>query len=126
MALFNLLDNSIKYSGDRKEVEVRVTRGDGTLSLAVIDKGLGIPHAEQEKIFDQFYRGSGSSVSGVRGSGIGLAITRYVARMHGGEISVKSEPGAGSVFTLEIPIRTAPEDSGPGDGSPRPGRAENW
>lgn len=126
MALFNLLDNSIKYSGDRKEVEVRVTRGDGTLSLAVIDKGLGIPHAEQEKIFDQFYRGSGSSVSGVRGSGIGLAITRYVARMHGGEISVKSEPGAGSVFTLEIPIRTAPEDAGPGDGSPRPGRAENW
>jgi two-component system phosphate regulon sensor histidine kinase PhoR len=113
MALLNLLDNSIKYSGDRKELEVRVGRTGGEVSLAVIDKGPGIPHSEQDKIFDQFYRGSGPSVRGVRGSGIGLAITRHVARMHGGSISVESEPGEGSIFTLRIPIRPVPDDPAP-------------
>jgi two-component system, OmpR family, phosphate regulon sensor histidine kinase PhoR len=110
MALFNLLDNSVKYSGERKEIEVRVDRTDGFLNLAVIDKGLGITLSEQEKIFDKFYRGNEPSVRRIRGSGIGLAITKHVAEMHGGEVTVASEPGEGSEFTLRIPIRSAPDD----------------
>jgi two-component system phosphate regulon sensor histidine kinase PhoR len=104
MAFFNLLDNSAKYSTDKKQIEVQVGRKDGFLDLAVRDRGIGIPLSEQQKIFDQFYRGSDVSVRRIRGSGIGLAITRRVAKMHGGDVLVESEPGKGSTFTLRIPI----------------------
>ncbi len=104
MALFNLLDNSVKYSGDQKQIDVRVKRSNGFLDLSVRDRGIGIPQVEQQKIFDQFYRGSDPSVRRIRGSGIGLAITKHVADMHGGEVLLQSEPGKGSTFTLRIPI----------------------
>jgi len=111
MAFFNLMDNSVKYSGDQKEIDVRVEKVREFVDLTVIDKGIGIPEAEQQKIFDKFYRGSAPSVRQIRGSGIGLAITKHVAEMHGGEVLVKSEPGKGSTFTLRIPIRHTLEDS---------------
>ena len=79
--------------------------------MSVTDKGVGIPESEQQKIFDKFYRGSDPSVRRIRGSGIGLAITKHVAEMHGGEILVESEPGKGSTFTLKIPIRDTENDS---------------
>jgi len=110
MAFLNLLDNSVKYSLDPKQIEVRVERTDGFLDLTVTDKGIGIPSSEQQKIFDKFYRGSAPSVRRIRGSGIGLAITKHVAEMHGGEVLVKSEPGKGSTFTLRIPIRNTLDD----------------
>jgi two-component system phosphate regulon sensor histidine kinase PhoR len=105
MAFFNLLDNSVKYSGDQKQIDVRLIRNNGYLDLSVADKGIGIPVAEQQRIFEQFYRGGEPSVRRIRGSGIGLAITRHVAKMHGGEVLVNSEPGKGSTFILRIPIR---------------------
>jgi two-component system phosphate regulon sensor histidine kinase PhoR len=111
MALFNLLDNSVKYSGDGRQIDVRVARTDGTVDLSVKDRGIGIPPSEQSKIFDKFFRGSGPSIRRIRGSGIGLAITKHVAEMHGGEVLVESEPGKGSLFILKIPIRNAPGDS---------------
>lgn len=111
MAFLNLLDNSVKYSGDRKQIEVRVGKADGAVDLSVMDKGFGIPVAEQGRIFDKFYRGSEPSVRRIRGSGIGLAITKHVAAMHGGEVRMESEPGKGSTFTLRIPIRDAPVDT---------------
>ncbi len=104
MALLNLLDNSVKYSRDQKQIDIRVRRVDKFLYISVQDRGIGIPLAEQHKIFDQFYRGADSSVRQIRGSGIGLAITRRVARMHGGDVLVESEQGKGSTFTLRIPI----------------------
>jgi two-component system, OmpR family, phosphate regulon sensor histidine kinase PhoR len=107
MAFFNLLDNSVKYSGEQKQIDVRVERNGGFLDLSVSDKGIGISPIEQQKIFEQFYRGSDPSVRRIRGSGIGLAITKHVAKMHGGDVMVKSEPGKGSTFTLHIPIREA-------------------
>ena len=113
MALINLLDNSIKYSLDRREIGVHVGREDGWLELSVADKGIGIPISEQNKIFDKFYRVNDPSIRRIRGNGIGLAITDYVARMHGGKINVESEPGNGSVFTLVIPIRDAPDEQHP-------------
>jgi two-component system, OmpR family, phosphate regulon sensor histidine kinase PhoR len=105
MALFNLLDNSVKYSGDQKEISVRIAQVDGFVYLSVTDKGVGIPGSEHSKIFDQFYRGNDPAIRRVRGSGIGLAITKHVAEIHGGEVLVESEPGKGSTFTLKIPIR---------------------
>jgi two-component system phosphate regulon sensor histidine kinase PhoR len=111
MAFINLLDNSVKYSGDQKRIDVRVERVDGFVDLVVTDQGIGIPSSERQKIFDKFYRGSMPSVRRIRGSGIGLAITKHVAEMHGGEVFVESEPGKGSSFTLRIPIRYTSADS---------------
>jgi two-component system, OmpR family, phosphate regulon sensor histidine kinase PhoR len=116
MALFNLLDNSVKYSGGQKEIGVRISRSNGFIDLSVTDKGIGIRREEKNKIFEKFYRGADATVRGVRGSGIGLSITKHVAEMHGGEILVESEPGKGSTFILRIPIRRPPnlESAGPG------------
>jgi signal transduction histidine kinase len=88
-----------------------VGKSDGAVELSVKDQGIGIPPSEQPKIFEKFFRGSAPSVRKIRGSGIGLAITRHVAEMHGGEIRLESEPGKGSLFVLKIPIRNVPGDS---------------
>lgn len=111
MAFFNLLDNSMKYSGEQKEIRIKLCQVNGSIQLSVADKGLGIPPAEQQKIFEKFYRGSSARIRKTRGSGIGLAITKQVAELHGGEVLVDSQPGKGSTFTLTIPIR--PVDSRP-------------
>jgi two-component system phosphate regulon sensor histidine kinase PhoR len=111
MAFLNLLDNSVKYSGDEKWIDVRIRRDNGFVSLSVIDKGVGIPESEQQKIFDKFFRGSDPLVRRIRGSGIGLAITKHVAEMHEGEVLVDSAPGKGSKFTLRIPIRDTSDAS---------------
>jgi two-component system, OmpR family, phosphate regulon sensor histidine kinase PhoR len=110
MAFLNLLDNSIKYSGERKKIDIAIRRNNGFVELSVADNGVGIPESEQQKIFDKFFRGSDPSVRRIRGSGIGLAITKHVAEIHDGEILVKSEPGAGSTFTLRVPIREQAND----------------
>jgi two-component system, OmpR family, phosphate regulon sensor histidine kinase PhoR len=110
MAFFNLLDNSVKYSGNQRQIDVKVGRGNGFVDLTVIDKGIGIPASEQQKIFEKFYRGSEPAIRRIRGSGIGLAITKHVAEMHGGKVWVESEPGKGSTFTLRIPILNAIKD----------------
>jgi two-component system phosphate regulon sensor histidine kinase PhoR len=109
MALFNLLDNSVKYSGDGKQIKVKVVQENGYIDVSVMDKGPGIPVEEQQKIFEKFYRGSTAVGRKVRGSGIGLSITKHVAEMHGGVVLVDSKVGEGSTFTLRIPIRKPPE-----------------
>ncbi len=111
LAFFNLLDNSVKYSGDQKQITVTVVQTNGFVDLSVKDCGLGIPRAEQERIFEKFYRGTDPLVQKIRGSGIGLSITKHVAEMHGGQVLVDSEPGFGSTFTLRIPIREAAEET---------------
>ncbi|MDR0843129.1 MAG: HAMP domain-containing histidine kinase [Acidobacteriota bacterium] len=110
MAFLNLLDNAVKYSGDQKEIDVRVSCDAEAAQIVVKDRGIGIPLSEQDKIFDKFYRVNTPATLKVRGSGIGLAITRHVAKLHGGEVSVRSEPGRGSEFTLKIPLRKIPEN----------------
>jgi two-component system, OmpR family, phosphate regulon sensor histidine kinase PhoR len=112
MAFFNLLDNAVKYSGNEKQIRISVSQSDQCVDLSVADKGLGIPKSEQQKIFDKFYRGNSPLVRKIRGSGIGLSITKNVAEMHGGEVLIDSEPGKGSKFTLRIPIRKEPELAG--------------
>ena len=110
MAFLNLLDNSVKYSDGQKKIQVRIEQNNGCMDLSVTDEGIGIPLSEQKKIFDKFYRGSAPTIRRVRGSGIGLAIAKNVAEMHGGEVLVKSEPGKGSTFTLRLPIRSGGDE----------------
>jgi signal transduction histidine kinase len=107
--LQNLVDNAIKYSPEGGPVVVRVEAGDGRVRLQVNDAGLGIPPSEQERIFDKFYRADPLLARGVGGTGLGLYICRELVQRMGGEIELESEPGKGSSFTVELPVRAADE-----------------
>jgi signal transduction histidine kinase len=109
LAITNLLDNAIKYSGNgvaaaQKVITIRLERTESHVAVAVADRGIGIPPAEREKIFDKFYRVSTGLTHDVKGSGLGLALVRHIAAAHRGRIEVASEPGRGSVFTLWLPV----------------------
>jgi len=104
-ALANLVDNAIKYSTvERRSLSVWAVRVNDALALSVADEGIGIPRDEQKRIFEKFYRVGRSETQGRRGSGVGLALVRHVAEAHGGRVTVESGPGAGSRFTLWIPL----------------------
>jgi PAS domain S-box-containing protein len=101
--LVNLIDNAVKYSPDGGPIAVRVAREHGTVKLVVSDQGLGIPAAEQPRIFEKFYRADPNLARSPGGTGLGLYISRELAaRMHG-RIAVQSSPGCGSRFTVELP-----------------------
>jgi signal transduction histidine kinase len=103
-ALWNLLDNAVKYSPECRTVWVEVSRQDKRLSIAVRDRGLGIPTEEQKEVFKKFVRGASSKAAGAKGTGLGLAMVDHIARAHRGKVLVQSEPGAGSTFTLLLPL----------------------
>ena len=102
LALRNLVDNALKYSPACENVEVSWTSADGLVSIRVADHGPGIPREEHEAIFRKFVRGSAAVDASVRGTGIGLAMTRHILSAHGGEVRLESEPGRGSAFTLVL------------------------
>jgi signal transduction histidine kinase len=104
-AIWNLLDNAVKYSPECRTVWVEMSRQSDQLSIGVQDQGIGIPIAEQSEIFDRFVRGGDSKARRISGTGIGLAMVREIVRAHGGEILLTSEPGRGSRFT--VVLRTA-------------------
>jgi len=103
-AVWNLLDNAVKYSPDCHTVWVDLKRQDGRAMIAVSDKGIGIPAAELRSIFDKFVRGSSADGRGTKGTGIGLAMVRHIVEAHGGEVSVESQVGRGSTFTIVLPV----------------------
>jgi len=115
-ALWNLLDNAVKYSGDSRTVRVEAEDGDH-VSIRVRDQGLGISPAEQRKIFDKFARGSSAVQAGIRGTGIGLAMVRHIVDAHGGRVTAESQPGRGSTFTIELPAGRI-QESGVGNHGP--------
>ncbi|HUP43286.1 MAG TPA: HAMP domain-containing sensor histidine kinase, partial [Thermoanaerobaculia bacterium] len=78
-------------------------------TIAVRDRGIGIPREEQGRIFERFHRVSSSLVHDVKGSGLGLALVDQIVRAHGGRVTVESEPGQGSTFTLWLPLDPAAE-----------------
>ena len=106
-AVHNLLDNAVKFSGDAKSIEVILADGGGEVTVAVRDRGVGIPRDEQAKIFDRFHRVSTGLVHEVKGSGLGLSLVQHIVTVHGGRVTVESEPGEGSTFTLHLPSRAA-------------------
>ncbi len=101
--LLNLLDNAIKYSPDGGDVAVELSGGDGRVQLTVRDHGLGVPAGEQERIFEKFYRLDPSLTRGVGGSGLGLFISRELVSRMGGSLTVRSEPGEGAAFVVDLP-----------------------
>jgi len=103
-SLVNLVNNALKYSQDRKYIGVNLYRENGSVKLEVIDHGIGIPAGEQTKIFEKFYRVGDPLVHNTKGSGLGLSLVQHIARAHGGEVVVDSTPGAGSKFTITLPV----------------------
>ena len=101
--LVNLLDNAIKYSPDGGDVVVELEGGTGRVRLAVRDHGLGIPQGEQERIFEKFYRLDPALTRGVGGSGLGLFISRELISRMGGSLTVRSQPGEGAAFVVDLP-----------------------
>ncbi|HEY9420850.1 MAG TPA: HAMP domain-containing sensor histidine kinase, partial [Thermoanaerobaculia bacterium] len=105
-SLSNLLDNAVKYSKDRKDIQVSLRRDGDFIVISVQDHGIGIPRDEQQKIFDRFHRIGTGLVHDVKGSGLGLSIVRHIVEAHRGEVKVESRPGEGSVFSIHLPIES--------------------
>ena len=103
-AIENLVSNAMKYSPERRDIEVEVARADGYGIVRVRDHGIGIPARLQRKIFRKFFRIQTDAGTGPQGTGLGLAIVDHVMRGHGGFVRVDSEPGRGSTFTLHFPL----------------------
>jgi signal transduction histidine kinase len=104
-ALWNLLDNAVKYSGNRCAVELRLSRENGRVAIAVRDYGIGIPPSEQKRIFHKFVRGAASTSGGIRGTGLGLTMVRHIVEAHGGTVKLESAEGRGSTFTILLPAK---------------------
>jgi len=108
-AVHNLLDNAVKFSGESKEIEVHLSREDDSVVISVEDHGVGIASDEQKKIFERFHRVSTGLVHDVKGSGLGLSIVHHIVQAHRGTVTVRSEVGKGSTFSIHLPVqRSAP------------------
>ena len=103
--LVNLVDNAVKYSVGGGTVLVRVTDGTASVRIDVVDQGLGIPSAEQDRIFEKFYRLDAEMTRGVGGSGLGLYISREIVQQLGGTLTLESHVGKGSTFSVALPRR---------------------
>jgi two-component system sensor histidine kinase SenX3 len=107
-ALFNLLENAVKYSDAGSTVEVGATSDGSFVDLVVRDHGVGIPSRDLDRIFERFYRVDQGRGRDTGGTGLGLAIVRHVAHNHHGEVLVDSREGEGSTFTLRVPAEAGP------------------
>ncbi len=119
-ALINLIDNAIKYGPEESVVAIRVEQDSEAVSISVSDAGPGIAQKHLGRIFERFYRVDRGRSRDMGGTGLGLSIVRHIAEVHGGGVSVASEPGAGSTFTLILPIEPppSPTTAEPTDGDP--------
>jgi PAS domain S-box-containing protein len=99
----NLVSNALKFTLEGGTVTVSLARGDGCAVLEVQDTGIGIPEAEQEHLFDRFFRARGATSRAIQGTGLGLSIARTIAESHGGQISVESVEDVGTTFRVELP-----------------------
>ena len=106
-ALINLVNNAIKYSSGEKRIRISARQERDRVLVSVTDRGIGIPRAEQRRIFEKFYRVETSLVHTTKGSGLGLALVQHIAEAHGGRVEVVSAPGEGSTFTLVLPATPA-------------------
>ena len=101
----NLIDNAIKYSKENPEINITTHDAENGIEIIIRDNGIGISKENQRKIFDKFYRVPTGNVHNVKGFGLGLSYVQAVVNKHGGEISVNSELGKGSTFTVILPLK---------------------
>jgi signal transduction histidine kinase len=102
-ALWNILDNAVKYSGGSRTVRVGLEEG-SYVEIRVRDEGYGIHPSERDQILRKFTRGSAARAHGIKGTGIGLAMVKHILDAHGGKLLIESEPGKGSTFTIQLPV----------------------
>lgn len=100
--LENLLDNALRYSPLESNVNVDLNHDDDTIQMIVCDEGIGIPEAEQKMLYEPFFRAS--NVPDYQGTGLGLPVVRNAVDLHGGTITVQSQPGKGTTFTITLPL----------------------
>lgn len=100
----NLVDNAIKYCGERLKIDIRLSRNDSKAVFSVKDNGPGIPASHLEQVFDKFHRVPTGNIHNVKGTGLGLSYVKYIVEAHGGNVTVKSELGHGSEFIFSIPV----------------------
>jgi len=102
-ALCNLVDNAIKYSGEKPEISVQTSNAGPNLRIVVSDKGIGIEKEYQKRVFDKFFRIPTGDIHDVKGFGLGLAYIKKIVELHGGTIELQSEKGTGTTFTITFP-----------------------
>jgi two-component system, OmpR family, phosphate regulon sensor histidine kinase PhoR len=106
-AVLNLLQNAVKYTGNDKRIAVRARAEGRMVAIDVEDNGIGISPRDRKRIFERFYRVDNLLTRRTGGSGLGLAIAKRIVEAHDGKVSVRSEPGKGSCFTLHLPVSQA-------------------
>ena len=104
LAVRNLTDNAIRFTGEGGAVVVRLERQGAEAVITVTDTGTGIPQRDLDRIFERFYRVDVARSRATGGTGLGLSIVRHVAESHGGRVRVESQLGSGSTFTLRLPV----------------------
>ncbi len=102
--LANLIDNALKYTGEKKRIALRAQKNGASLAFIVEDNGIGIAPDQRGEIFEPFHQVDQRLSRSREGAGLGLAIVQRIVKAHGGEITVAGEPGKGSVFTVKIPL----------------------
>jgi signal transduction histidine kinase len=111
-AVYNLVENAIKYTPSGGEVTLHLQSTSDSLTFAIRDSGIGIQKEDMKRLFEKFYRGTNREALAQRGTGLGLAIVRSIAERHGGRVWVESELGKGSTFYLLIPLTQPKETQG--------------
>jgi two-component system, OmpR family, sensor histidine kinase KdpD len=102
--LTNLIENAVRYTPTDSPIEISARAQGNQMMISVADRGPGIPPADLERIFDKFYRVSGTPAQTVRGSGLGLAVSRGLIEAHGGHIWAENRPGGGAIFRFTLPL----------------------
>lgn len=105
--LLNLIDNAVKYNNKNGTVHLSMILDDDFVSVRVRDTGIGIPPEAIPRLFERFYRVNDSEKYGTKGTGLGLYLVHWIVKNHGGTIVVESQPGVGSTFTVQLPLRNS-------------------
>jgi two-component system phosphate regulon sensor histidine kinase PhoR len=103
-AIVNLIDNAIKFSSEKSQVKIDYHRNSEKVAVTVVDTGVGIERKHLPRLFERFYRVDKARSRDMGGTGLGLAIVKHITQVHGGSVSVESEPQKGSKFSIYIPV----------------------